>query len=210
MEYQKIPNIYHRESFGNNKLIIGAYTSDELAYLKDNEWFFTEKVDGTNIRVIWDGYRVEFRGRTDKAQIPKPLLTKLEELFGGESKEELFESTFGNKNVILYGEGYGGKIQGGGGYGDINFILFDARVEGWWLNRESVFEISNVFQIDIVPIRMHGTLEGAVQFIKSHPKSCLRLSELEGIVGQPVIPMYNRKGERIIVKIKCRDFPKEG
>ena len=210
MEYQKIPNIYKRETFGKNNLIIGDFTSDELAYLKDNEWFFTEKVDGTNIRVIWDGYRVEFRGRTDKAQIPKQLLEKLEELFGGESKEELFESTFGKKNVILYGEGYGGKIQGGGGYGDTDFILFDVMVDGWWLSRADVVEVSVVLDINVVPYLFSGSLEDGVDFIKSRPKSELRDSELEGIVGQTCVPMYNRKGERIIVKIKCRDFPKEG
>ena len=210
MEYQKIPNIYKRETFGKNNLIIGDFTSTELAYLKDNEWFFTEKVDGTNVRVIWDGYRVEFKGRTDKAQIPKPLLIKLEELFGGESKEELFESTFGTKNVILYGEGYGGKIQGGGGYGDTNFILFDVRVDGWWLDHNNVVEIAKLFCIKIVPFMFAGTLEDGVDFIKKHPSSLLRTGELEGIVGQTCVPMYNRKGERIIVKIKCRDFPKEG
>jgi large subunit ribosomal protein L23 len=40
-------------------------------------------------------------GRTDKAQIPAHLLAKLEELFGGESKEELFEQTFGKKIVAV-------------------------------------------------------------------------------------------------------------
>lgn len=27
----------------------------EFDYLKDNTWIFTEKVDGTNIRIMWDG-----------------------------------------------------------------------------------------------------------------------------------------------------------
>ena len=205
-EYLKIPNIYKREEYGSNNLIEGLYTKPELEYLAGLEWSWTEKVDGTNIRVVWDGYRVSFKGRTDKADIPKALLEKLEELFGGESKEELFESLFGQKPAILYGEGYGGKIQSGGDYGDVNFILFDAIVDGYWLKMANVQEIASSFGINYVPIVGSGTLNEAVEYIKSHPKSQLRNRELEGIVVRPMVPLFYRNGEPIMVKIKCRDF----
>ena len=52
MEYTKIPNIFKREEFGKNLLIEGEFSSDELEFLADNLWVWTEKVDGTNIRVI--------------------------------------------------------------------------------------------------------------------------------------------------------------
>lgn len=206
-EYVKIPNIFKRETFGKNKLIEGKYSSPELEYLKDAMWEFSEKIDGTNIRVCWDGYRVSFMGRTDKAQIPAHLLAKLEELFGGESKEELFEQTFGKKNVILFGEGYGKKIQKGGElYGDVNFRLFDVLVDGYWLLQDNVDCIAEIFEIETAPFMFRGTLEQGVQFIKTHPKSLLRDAEMEGIVGRPMVQMFSRTGERIMVKIKCRDF----
>lgn len=206
-EYVKIPNIFKRETFGKNKLIEGEYSSPELEYLKDAEWEFTEKIDGTNIRVCWDGYRVSFMGRTDKAQIPAHLLARLEELFGGESKEELFEQTFGNKEVILFGEGYGKKIQKGGElYGDVNFRFFDVLVDDYWLLQNNVDCIAEIFEIETAPFMFRGTLEQGVQFIKTHPKSLLRDAEMEGIVGRPMVQMFNRTGERIMVKIKCRDF----
>lgn len=206
-EYVKIPNIFKRETFGKNKLIEGEYSSKELRYLKDAKWEFTEKIDGTNIRVCWDGYRVSFMGRTDKAQIPAHLLAKLEELFGGESKEELFEQTFGKKEVILFGEGYGKKIQKGGElYGDVNFRLFDVLVDGYWLLQDNVDCIAEIFEIETAPFMFRGTLEQGVQFIKTHPKSLLRDAEMEGIVGRPMVQMFSRTGERIMVKIKCRDF----
>ena len=206
-EYTKIPNIYEREQFANNKLIEGQYTTPELEYLKSCNWIWTEKVDGTNIRVMWDGYRVEFKGRTDKAQIPAHLLKRLEELFGGENKEELFESAFGEKEVILYGEGFGKKIQKNGElYGDVDFILFDVLVGDWWLGRDSVNEIAQLFGIRSVPVVGMGTLDEAVMFIKTHPHSELRDFEMEGIVARPEIELKARNGERIIVKIKCRDF----
>lgn len=206
-EYVKIPNIYKRETFGKNKLIEGEYSSPELEYLKDADWEFTEKIDGTNIRICWDGYRVSFMGRTDRAQIPGHLLSKLEELFGGETKEELFEQTFGNKEVILFGEGYGKKIQKGGElYGDVNFILFDVYVCGYWVNSDGVSDIADRFGVKRVPILFTGTLTDGVEYIKEHPTSMLRDAEMEGIVGRPLVQMFSRTGERIMVKIKCRDF----
>ena len=207
IEYVKIPNIFKRETFGKNKLIEGEYSSPELKYLSNSMWEFTEKIDGTNIRVCWDGYRVSFMGRTDKAQIPGHLLAKLDELFGGESKEELFEQTFGKKEVILFGEGYGEKIQKGGGlYGKVNFRLFDVYVDGFWLIPEAVDGIAKTFGIETAPFMFHGTLEDGVEYIKDHPKSKLRDAEMEGIVGRPLVQMFSRTGERIMVKIKCRDF----
>ena len=47
-------------------------------------------------------------------------------LFGGQVNEQIFEQKFGNEQVILFGEGYGSKIQNGGNYSaEPNFILFD-------------------------------------------------------------------------------------
>lgn len=209
MEYTKIPNIFMREQFGKNKLIEGQYSTPELEYLSNCAWFWTEKVDGTNVRVVWDGYRVSFAGRTDKAQMPPHLLVKLEELFGGESKEELFEQKFGETPCILFGEGFGEKIQKGGGlYGPVDFILFDVFCGGMWLKRDAVEDIAAAFGVKTVPIVNIGTLPEAVEFIRQHPKSNLRDAEMEGIVCRPEFELADRRGNRIIVKIKCRDFDK--
>lgn len=207
MEYTKIPNIYKREEYGNNKLLMGQYSTDEIGYLSDSTWEWTEKVDGTNVRVMWDGYRVSFAGRTDKAQIPPKLLERLTELFGGADKEELFEQNFGANPVILFGEGFGEKIQKGGGlYGPVDFILFDVYC-GMWLKRPSVEEIAQKFGIRVVPIVGFGDLVKAADFIRTHPKSMLRDAEMEGIVCRPCVELSDRRGNRIIVKVKCRDFP---
>jgi len=207
MEYVKIPNVFRREEFGNNKLIEGEYSTDELKFLSDTHWVWSEKVDGTNIRVVWDGYRVSFAGRTDKAQIPSHLLKRLEELFGGPDKEELFEMKFGDTPCILFGEGFGEKIQKGGGlYGPVDFILFDVMCGNLYLRREDVEDIAAFFGVASVPIVGNGTLTQAVEYIRSHPKSWLRESEMEGIVCRPMVELRDRRGNRIIVKIKCRDF----
>ena len=89
-----------------------------------------------------------FHGRIEKAQIPTPLLDRLTQLFVNEETEQIFEQLFEEKEVILFGEGYGGNIQKVG--------------------------------------------------------KCKAL--MEGIVCRPEKELQNRLGERIIVKIKERDF----
>jgi hypothetical protein len=75
-QYHKINSLYKRSPDGK-KMLFGEYSQPEFEYLADNIWVFTEKVDGTNIRVMWDGTYLRFGGKTDNAQIP----AKLEKFF---------------------------------------------------------------------------------------------------------------------------------
>ncbi|MBR3002545.1 MAG: hypothetical protein IKF38_03145 [Clostridia bacterium] len=207
-EYHKIKNIYERDH-NTKKIIEGKYTDETLKFLKDNTWEFTEKVDGTNIRIIWDGYRVIFAGRTNKAQIPVELSNKLFELFGGESNEQLFEQKFGTTPIILFGEGYGKGIQTGGLYSDEqNFILFDVKINNHWQPRESVEDMAEYFGIKAVPILVTGTIQDGVEFVKKQPLSQIAQKDcvIEGIVGRTKIELRDRCLNRAIVKIKVKDF----
>lgn len=209
-EYTKISNIFVRDP--DTKKLTSDYARIEYKYLENCEWEFREKIDGTNIRVIWDGYRVSFRGRTDKASIPKHLLEKLEELFGGPNNEEIFEQQFGTKQVILFGEGYGEKIQKVGNlYGPVNFRLFDVMINGWWLNSYGIEGIADLFGIGTAPMLFFGTLHDGIKYVKTHPMSDLMNAdhEIEGVVGRPTVQLFDKKGDPIMVKIKCRDFPAE-
>ena len=208
--YTKIETLYKRDVEGSKKLIEGAFRNEVFEFLKDNMWEFTEKVDGTNIGIVWDGHKISYQGRTERAQIPAHLMNKLIELFGGSVNEELFEQKFGEMPVILFGEGYGAKIQKGeGNYrSDVSFILFDVYLpnQNLWLKRDAIEDIAKTFGIDVVPIVLEGTLEDGVNFVKTFPKSTIGTANMEGVVGKPKIDMLNRMGHRIIVKIKCEDF----
>lgn len=205
-EYHKIETVFERDP-NTKKLIENKFRNPTVEYLSDNHWVFTEKIDGTNIRIHWDGHKVEFGGRTDRADIPKHLNEKLEVLFGGEVNEELFEQKFGSNDVIFYGEGYGNKIQNGGNYrSDGSFILFDVRINDLWLTRESVEDIAMYFGLEIVPVVMVGTIDEAVEFVKTHPKSTIGTAYMEGLVGRPMYELLDRRGNRVIVKIKYKDF----
>lgn len=206
--YQKIPGLYAREEVRPFNLIPGQYREPEFKLLENVDWQFTEKVDGTNIRVEWNGHTVVFGGRTDNAQIPSPLVTKLNELFLGIRVEQVFEQVFGETPAVLYGEGYGAKIQkGGGNYSSgQEFVLFDVKVGEWMLQRKDIEDVAEKFGLKVVPIVFTGMLPEAVEFAKNGFKSQWGDFDAEGIVGKPMIDLYNRKGERIMVKIKARDF----
>lgn len=206
-QYEKIETVFCRDTNGTKRLILNNYRNPTIAYLKGNMWLFTEKVDGTNIRVHWDGHKVEFGGRTDKAQIPGPLLSKLNEMFMTTETEELFEQTWGDKDVILFGEGYGPKIQNGGEYrSDVSFILFDVLVGDNYQEREWVEKTAQMFNIDVVPIVLTGTIQDGIDYVMKHPRSTMGTAMMEGVVGRPMIELRDRRGERVIVKIKWKDF----
>ena len=76
-KYPKIETCFQR-SLETKKLLDGVWRSDELEYLKNCEWIWTEKVDGTNTHIRWDGHRVTFGGRTENSNMPKPLMEFLE------------------------------------------------------------------------------------------------------------------------------------
>lgn len=206
-EYHKIETLFERDINGTKKLIDGAFRNEAVRYLANNDWFFTEKIDGTNIRIHWDGHKVEFAGRTDRAQIPKPLMEYLTNTFSSMEAEEMFEQKFGETEVILFGEGYGLGIQKGGAYrSDVSFILFDVQIDDTWLKRDSVEDIATAFGIDIVPIVFVGDIKEAIDFVKTKPKSTIGTANMEGVVGRPVVEMKDRLGKRVIVKIKVCDF----
>jgi hypothetical protein len=205
--YHKIETLYNRDIEGSKRLIEGDYRDETVKFLKDTTWQFTEKIDGTNIRIMWDGHKITYGGRTERANIPAHLMNKLIELFGNEETEQLFEQIFGEKEVIFFGEGYGVKIQNGGLYrSDVSFILFDVMINGNYQSREMVEVAAKQFNLEIVPIIFEGTLDEGVAYVRTKPMSTIGKAPMEGLVARPKVELRDRCGNRVIVKIKVRDF----
>ena len=216
MKYHKINSIFKRRMDTKEKLfILGEYADPAVEYLKNNEWEFTEKIDGTNIRIMFDSANVRFGGRTDNAQIPVPLYEKLQELFTVDNLQDVFSDDSGaisaDLNVTLFGEGCGHKIQkGGGGYVNnekrVDFILFDVHVNGWWLKREDVNSIAETLGIRSAPVVGRGTIQDAINLVADGFTSTYGDFISEGLVIRPAVDLLSRSGKRIITKIKHRDF----
>jgi len=207
--YHKIQTVFKRDPATKYKtLLMGEWALPEFEYLCCNPWVFTEKIDGTNIRVDWDcTEQVRFGGRTDNAQIPVFLLDKLQDLFPLSKFGALYPET----PMTLYGEGYGAKIQkGGGNYipDGVSFILFDVMIGGNYLERHNVEDIAAQLEIDVVPILGNGTLLEAVEFAQEGFLSVVGTQKAEGIVMRPKVELRTRVGHRVIAKIKHKDFPK--
>lgn len=209
--YHKIDSVYKRDPADKYKrFLTDQYTRPEFELLKDIDWTWTEKIDGTNVRVGWDGAAVQFGGRTDAAQMPMRLLTWLQSKFTPELMTQVLGVQGG---IVLYGEGYGPGIQDGGydTNSEQRFILFDVlatdQVERpCWFARESVVDFAGQLGIDIVPVVGHGTIAEAIEFVKVPRQSPCGTRLSEGIVLRPTVELLSRFGGRIITKLKLRDF----
>lgn len=211
MKYPKVLGPYLRYIDGpdKNKLDMGNWSRPEFKLLKDLPWTWTEKVNGTNIRVLWDGYKVRFGGRTDGASIPAKLIEVLIAMF----PEELMEQKFGASSATLFGEGFGPGVASGSGVyrKDPGFVLFDVRVpdvEGtqWWLERENVTDVADSLAIEVVPLVGFLDVEQAIRMVTAGHESKWGDFLAEGLVGTAPLGLKTRGGERIQMKIKTKDF----
>ena len=218
-EYHKIQSIYFRDPENNYKTFLtGQWSTPELEYLQNAEWLFEEKIDGTNIRIMYDGQSIKLGGKTDDAQLHMQLVGNIRTLLGldGVAEPETLKKwseIFVPKEdspleVCLYGEGYGPGIQkGGGNYRkEKGFILFDVKIGQMYLTRESVRDIARQLNLEVVPEIGRGTLHDGIALVKAGFKSTFGDFMAEGIVARPVVELKDRRGHRIITKIKHVDF----
>jgi len=216
--YHKIETLFERD----DKFVVTDVLKNPL-YGSFKTWHVTEKIDGTNIRVILDmDGNVNFAGRTDNAQFDATLYKYLQETFTPDKMQDAFWITEDEKSVkgekveaILYGEGYGAGIQKGGVYNkEKQFRLFDVLVAGeWWLGWDDVVDVANKLDIKTVPYCGDWTLEQIVANVKEGVPSNVALEEngddkfiAEGIVGRTVEPLFDKRGNRVILKLKTKDF----
>lgn len=203
VEYSKVQSVFDRDE-RTHKFILGQFSLPEFYYLKDNTWVWTEKINGTNVRVTWDGLDVTFQGRTSDSQLPPKLLERLQDVF----PVGMFRKLYPTAPMTLYGEGYGAGIQkGGGNYNSkgCDFILFDVLITPWWLERENIDDIASKLGIRVVPIIGVGTIGEALDVVQQL-SSTFGDFLAEGLVLKPQVAFWNRRGERVITKMKYRDF----
>lgn len=209
-EYPKIQTIFWRDPETRNKyLILGKYTLPEFYYLRNNSWIFKEKVDGTNTRLMWDGEnkKLTFGGRTDEAQHGKWIYEKLEEITA-----PFIDKFYNYPTMCIYGELYGNGINKAGKKycDDLRFIAFDVVIDNWVLELHNSQDICSKIGLPFVPILGTGTLVEALEMVANGFKSGVSDNPdtiAEGLVLEPETMLYNRKGERIMTKIKYKDFP---
>jgi hypothetical protein len=221
-EYPKINGAFKRDMANGGVIMPDIFSTDEFKYLEDSLWTWTEKVDGTNVRLHFNGEKVAAGGRTKDAQMPGHLMYALAQYNDPHRWVDAFGlDDDGTQDATIYGEGYGPKIQNGGRYRtDVGFIVFDIRIGRWWLKREDVVEVAGKMGMDVVPIVATCSLNEAIGQIRNHDwagvetltsivaenNTQVSVAVMEGIVGTPSVPLYDRRGNRIITKLKIKDF----
>ena len=210
-EYHKIETLY-KFNQETKKFDIGNFYNKSVEILKNNQWLFTEKIDGTNLRIWWNGHTLTYGGRTDNANFSKREIEYIETFLVNEYKTVIFEQLFQEKEVMVYGELYGSGIQNGGLYTNgegYAFRVFDIEIDSIFLTYDNAFAITTQeLNYDFVPIVMKSNIQEAVDYVLETDKSTFSEAKLEGLVGKPLGDFRDRLGKRIIVKIKKKDLLK--
>lgn len=209
-EYCKIHSVWKRAHEKPCQILVGEFARPEFAYLERVPWMATEKVDGTNVRIGWDGVEIKVAARTDHSQMPVSLMHWLLARFADTGKfDQQFPHKLGEQvDVCLYGEGYGGGIGSGKtDYGPAwQFVLFDVSVGPWWLARPAVEDVARGMGCDVVPVVGEGYLRDLCRHVEIGVKSSYGDFLMEGFVMRPTITLLDRKGDRILAKIKTSDY----
>lgn len=222
MEYHKINALYKRWIKGQDPIDTlpagkkygdfkdGEFACVEFEYLYNNLWVWSEKLDGTNIRIYADwgeeiGKHVyTVKGKDENSIVPKDVMDWIWNWL--ETNQKLIDEALPNKDVLLYGEGVGNKIQKVGHcYGEQHFKLFDVNIGGIWLKKEAVKDIADKINLDTVTTWV-GTIQDAIDKVRTLPTSAFGEFTLEGYVGEPLVRLLDVQGRRIITKIKVCDF----
>lgn len=212
-EYHKIETLYERD-LATFKVKPDVLKNRTYSLLKT--WRWTEKVDGTNIRAMWDPSQkspesskpnLTFAGKSDNAQVHPDLIKWLYENVSTARLAEIFPET----SAVIYGEGYGAGIQKGGGdyCPEKKLIVFDVRVGEWWLSHENVCDVAAKLGLAVVPDFGEMSLEDATELVRKGFKSRCSVNsgkDAEGLVGRPLETLFDKKGARLIVKLKTKDF----
>lgn len=205
-KYHKIETLYERDE--KTFRLKPELILKNRVYGIVNPWVWTEKIDGTNIRVIWKDGKLTFGGKTDNAQIHADLIKWLYEHITPEALRAAFSEDVAE--VIIYGEGYGAGIQKGGGmYSPMKqLIIFDVNVGGWWLSDENMRDVAGKLGLSAVPLIGEMTLAEATEMVRVGFKSraSIAIHDAEGLVGRPLEALFDKKGHRLIVKLKTKDF----
>jgi hypothetical protein len=208
IEYPKIETVWVRDD-KTHKVRPDEFRLPEFALVK--EWALTEKVDGTNIRIGLNANgTVAIGGRTETAQVPTPLLAMLVGVFNAEA----LLAKFGDSDFTIFGEGYGPKIQSGGAYsGEPRYRIFDVRVGTWWLEPDDVAGVAATFGLKTVPtLGVCAVPPRDVASLGACVGHTLITDEggngrrAEGVVARAVPGLFTRKGERLMWKLKFKDF----
>lgn len=207
--YSKIQAPFRRAE-GSKTITVGDYVDEYVGMLRNITWIGTEKIDGTNCNIVYDGNDVYYLGHTEKSTWNPEVEDWLNKKFvHNDSFIQMCEQQFGEKTVYFNGEIIGPKVQGNlYNLDDYEFILFDVKINNVYVNFGAVIDIAVLFGLKFAKLRVSGNLDKCVEFIKERNQFSFIYDkrEIEGVVIRPEVELLKRNGERIIYKLKVKDL----
>jgi ATP-dependent RNA circularization protein (DNA/RNA ligase family) len=182
-------------------------------------WVVEEKLDGQNIRIhvrrpVGEPVSITFNGRTDNAQLSGPVRAAMERMV---HRAYAAPPDLWQEELTLYGECVGPKIQKNPHkLIEPELVLFDVRVQvfptgHYWAPREIVSAWAAALGCrtptviaggwDIAEIA-HQVREGFRVQLNNGVSS----ERAEGVVCRPSHELTTQRGQRLIFKLKTRDF----
>lgn len=186
--------------------IDNLYKNREILMFR--ECYAMEKIHGTSAHVAWNS------NRPDEVRFQS-----------GGAKHETFVSIFDKDTLlakfkelgtsaIVYGEAYGGSMQGmKDTYGDkLKFVAFEVQIDNLYLEVPKAEQIVRDLGLEFVYYKLIPTdldcmnAERDAESVQAIRNGCGPGKQREGIVLRPVIEVRKNNGDRIIAKHKCDTF----
>ncbi len=171
------------------------------------ECYATEKIHGTSAHLKFSEGKLTFFSGGEKH-------ANFIALFDEATLTATFVESYGDANIVIYGEAYGGKCQGmSKTYGkELKFIGFEVQFEGSWLDVPNAFDVCSKLGIEFVDyVRIPTDLEAIDRERDRDSMQAIRngMGEghmREGVVLRPLVEVTTNSGDRIIAKHKRPEF----
>ena len=188
MGYAKIPNLYKAQDVLLFKTI-----------------YAMSKLHGTSAHITWNGELHFFSGGAKQDQF--------EALFDKEKLTAHFKE-MGVDKIKVYGEAYGGKLQGmSKTYGkELKFAAFEVQIDDMWLNVPTAEKVVKDLGLEFVHYKeIPATMEAIEAEMKADSVQAIRNGmgeghRREGVVLRPPIEVRKNNGERVMAKYKNEEF----
>lgn len=190
MGYASIPNLYKDKKI-----------------LMMKECFSLEKIDGTSSHLKFKDNKLIFFSGGAKHETFKAL-------FNEEELLNKYKEKFVDSEVTIYGEAYGGKMQGmSKSYGpNLKFIAFEVVINDIWLNVPNAEEVSLSFGLEFVDYKLIPTDIDAINAERDADSTQAIRNGMgtghirEGVILRPIEEMTTNNGSRIMAKHKRIEF----
>lgn len=176
------------------------------AVLEFSRVYALEKIHGTSAHIRFDGASISFFAGGAKHE-------RFVELFDpNDLAKRVLQFASPVAEVIVYGEAYGGKLQGmSDTYGpDMKFVVFDIKINDRWCDVPTAASYTELLGLEFVEYAFVAPDTEILDAMRDAPSPQARRNgfsgDAEGIVLRPPFECFDVYGNRIIAKYKREKF----